>query len=70
MTVGSGASQLGMCSMSSRICGFIFTDSRKNSSTPCGLANTSLNGRPARIEPAASTPIGTSIHTGLSCAAS
>ena len=59
----------GMWCISSMMCGFIFSDSRKNSSTPWP-ANSSLNGKPARIDPAARMPIGISIHSGLSCAAS
>ena len=70
MMKGSWPSQNGMCSMSSRMCGFIFSDSPKKCSTPCGSANRPLNGKPARMEPAASTPIGISIQIGLSCAAS
>ena len=49
--------------------GFIFNDSRKNSSTPWP-AKSSLNGKPASSDPAARMPIGTSIHSGDSCAAS
>ena len=50
----------GMWCISSMMCGFIFSDSRKNSST-AWPANNSLNGKPAKMDPTARMPIGISI---------
>ena len=69
ISVGNRPIQSGMCSMSSSTVLLLAkaSEAPKKPSTPWP-AKISLNGRPAMIEPKASTPSGISITIGLSCA--